>query len=281
MKQYLDLGRHILENGVQKDDRTGVGTISVFGSNMRFDLSEGKIAAITTKKLHFPSIIHELIWMIRGETNVKYLQENGVRIWNEWADENGELGPIYGHQWRSWEVISFDDYGSPLAHTVDQLFDLIARLNKTPDDRRMLVSAWNVGALDKMRLPPCHAFFQVYSEPSAIEGQPRQLSLQIYQRSVDYFLGLPFNIAFYSIMTHLLAHLTGHQAKELIHVGGDVHIYNNHKDQVLTQLSREPFEQTTKLSINPGLANIDDLTYTDLSFSGYQSHPHIAGKVAV
>lgn len=264
MKQYLDLLDHVLNNGVRKDDRTGTGTISVFGHQMRFDLSEG-FPVLTTKKLHLKSIIHELLWFLQGDTNVRYLQENGVRIWNEWADENGHLGPVYGYQWRSWPT---SDGGH-----VDQISQVIESIRTNPDSRRMLVSAWNVGELDKMKLPPCHILFQFY----VANGR---LSCQLYQRSADIFLGVPFNIASYALLTMMVAQVTGLNPGDFVHTLGDGHIYLNHLEQVKLQLTREPFS-LPQMKINPEVNDIFSFRYEDFELVNYQAHPHIKGEVAV
>lgn len=264
MKQYLELLRRIRKEGVEKGDRTGTGTISVFGHQMRFNLEEG-FPILTTKKLHLKSIIHELLWFISGDTNVKYLQENGVRIWNEWADENGDLGHIYGYQWRSWP-----DYKGG---TIDQLSQVIDTLKHNPNSRRIIVSSWNVGDLDNMNLPPCHAFFQFY----VANGK---LSLQLYQRSADVFLGVPFNIASYALLLLMMAKEVGLQPGEFIHTLGDAHIYLNHLEQVDLQLSREPFS-LPKMELNPDVKSIFDYKFEDFSLVGYESHPHIKGIVSV
>lgn len=264
MKQYLDLCKHVLEHGVEKDDRTGTGIISTFGYQMRFNLEEG-FPLLTTKKLHVKSIIHELLWFLQGDTNVKYLQENGVRIWNEWADENGELGPVYGHQWRSWTSSS--------GETIDQISNLIEEIKHTPNSRRMIVSAWNVGDLDKMALPPCHCLFQF----NVANGK---LSCQLYQRSADIFLGVPFNIASYALLTMMIAQVTGLQPGEFIHTLGDAHIYKNHLDQVRLQLTREPYP-LPKMKINPEVKDIFSFKYEDFELVDYKAHPHIKGEVSV
>lgn len=264
MRAYLDLLNHILEHGSVKDDRTGTGTISTFGYQMRFDLSEG-FPLVTTKKTHLKSIIHELLWFIKGDTNVKYLQENGVRIWNEWADENGDLGPVYGKQWRSW--------GCGDGHTVDQLGEVIEQIKTNPDSRRLIVNAWNVGELDEMALPPCHLLFQFYVNDG-------KLSCQLYQRSADTFLGVPFNIASYALLTMMVAQVTGLEPGEFVHTIGDAHIYNNHLEQVKEQLSRQPYP-LPQMKLNPNVQNIEDFTYEDFELVGYEAHPHIAGKVSV
>lgn len=264
MKQYLDLLERVRKEGVQKEDRTGTGTISVFGHQMRFDLSDG-FPCLTTKKLHLKSIIHELLWFLKGDTNVKYLQENGVRIWNEWADEDGELGHVYGYQWRSWP-----DYNG--GH-IDQISEVINTIINNPDSRRMLVSAWNVADLHTMNLPPCHIFFQFY----VANGR---LSLQLYQRSADIFLGVPFNIASYALLLQMVAQVTGLEAGEFIHTFGDAHIYLNHLEQIELQLSREP-RKLPRMKINPEIKNIFDFRFEDFELTDYDPHPHIAGKVAV
>lgn len=264
MKQYLDLCKHVLENGVEKDDRTGTGTISTFGYQMRFDLSEG-FPLITTKKLHLKSIIYELLWFLKGDTNVKYLQEYGVRIWNEWADENGDLGPIYGYQWRSWPTSD--------GKTIDQISEVIEQIKNNPDSRRLIVSAWNVGDLEKMALPPCHAFFQFYVSNG-------KLSCQLYQRSADLFLGVPFNIASYALLTMMVAQVTGLKPGEFVHTFGDVHIYKNHIEQVKLQLTRKP-RPLPIMKINPNVKSIFDFQYEDFVLEGYDPHPHIKGEVSV
>ncbi len=274
MKQYHDLIKHVLENGNEKGDRTGTGTKSVFGYQMRFDLSQG-FPMVTTKKLHLKSIIHELLWFLKGDTNINYLQENGVRIWNEWADEKGDLGPVYGQQWRNWN-----------SEEIDQISEIIETLKKNPNSRRMLVSAWNPSVLpdtsksfsenvanNKAALPPCHAFFQFY----VANGK---LSCQLYQRSADIFLGVPFNIASYALLTMMIAQVCGYEAGDFIHTFGDAHIYNNHMEQVQLQLSREPRELPT-MKINPEVKSIFDFTFEDFSLENYDPHPAIKGKVAV
>jgi thymidylate synthase len=264
MKQYLDLLDRTLKEGVRKEDRTGTGTISIFGHQMRFDLHEG-FPCLTTKKLHLKSIIHELLWFLKGDTHVKYLQDNGVRIWNEWADENGDLGHIYGYQWRSWP-----DYQG--GH-IDQITEVIRTIESNPDSRRMLVSAWNVADLNNMNLPPCHILFQFY----VANGK---LSLQLYQRSADIFLGVPFNIASYALLLQMVAQATGLQAGEFIHTLGDAHIYLNHLEQVKLQLSREP-RKLPRMNMNPGVKDIFGFKFEDFELTDYDPHPHIAGKVAV
>lgn len=264
MRQYLDLLNHILENGVEKKDRTGTGTISVFGHQMRFKLEEG-FPVVTTKKLHLKSIIYELLWFLTGDTNVKYLQDHGVRIWNEWADEDGNLGHIYGYQWRSWPA--------PNNGHIDQISQVVNDIKKNPDSRRLIVSAWNVGELDLMNLPPCHLLFQFY----VANGK---LSCQLYQRSCDVFLGVPFNIASYALLTMMMAQATGLKAGDFVWTGGDVHIYQNHLEQVKLQLSREP-KKLPQMKINPGVTSIFDFKYEDFELINYDAHPHIPGKVAV
>ncbi len=264
MKQYLDLMRHVLEKGVLKSDRTGTGTRSVFGYQMRFDLTAG-FPLLTTKKLHLRSIIHELLWFLRGETNVRYLHEHGVTIWDEWADENGELGPVYGCQWRSWPKEG--------GGVVDQISRVIDELGTNPDSRRLIVSAWNVGQLEAMALPPCHLLFQFY----VAEGR---LSCQLYQRSCDIFLGVPFNIASYALLTMMVAQVTGLEAYEFIHVLGDAHLYNNHIEQVRLQLTRQPRTLPT-MCLNPSVKGIFDFNYDDFSLEHYDPHPHIKATVAV
>ncbi len=264
MKQYLDLLDHVITNGVKKEDRTGTGTISVFGYQMRYDLAEG-FPVLTTKRLHLKSIIYELLWFLQGNTNVKYLQEHGVRIWNEWADEDGELGPIYGYQWRSWP-----DYKG--GH-IDQISKVIDSIKNNPNSRRHIVSAWNVGALDEMNLPPCHILFQFY----VAEGK---LSCQLYQRSADIFLGVPFNIASYAILLKMMAQVTGLEPGTFVHTLGDAHIYLNHIDQVKLQLSRKPFP-LPQMNINPEVKSIFDFKYEDFKLENYQSHPHIKGAISI
>ncbi len=274
MKQYHDLINHILENGTVKQDRTGTGTKSVFGYQMRFDLSEG-FPMVTTKKLHLKSIVYELLWFLKGDTNIKYLQENGVRIWNEWADENGDLGPVYGYQWRNWN-----------GDEIDQISEIIETLKNNPDSRRMLVSAWNPSVLPdtsksfsenvangKAALPPCHAFFQFY----VANGK---LSCQLYQRSADVFLGVPFNIASYALFTMMMAQACGLEAGDFIHTFGDAHIYSNHKEQIELQLSRTP-KPLPKMILNPEVKNIFDFTFDDFTLKDYEHHPHIKGAVAI
>jgi thymidylate synthase len=264
MQQYLDLLQHILDKGVKKADRTGTGTISCFGYQMRFDLQEG-FPLVTTKKLHLKSIIHELLWFLKGETNIEYLKQNGVSIWNEWADGNGELGPVYGKQWRSWEGAN--------GETVDQVSQVIKQIKANPDSRRLIVSAWNVAELPKMALMPCHAFFQFY----VAEGK---LSCQLYQRSADVFLGVPFNIASYALLTMMVAQVCDLEPGEFIHTFGDVHIYSNHMEQVQLQLSRKPFPLPT-MKLNPEVKNIFDFKFEDFTLENYQFHPPIKAPVAV
>ncbi len=264
MQQYLDLCRRVLDEGTKKTDRTGTGTISVFGHQMRFNLEDG-FPCLTTKKLHLKSIIHELLWFLQGDTNVKYLQDNGVRIWNEWADENGELGPVYGHQWRSWP-----DYNGG---TIDQISQLVEQIRNTPDSRRLLVSAWNVAEVNQMALSPCHTLFQFY----VADGR---LSLQLYQRSADIFLGVPFNIASYALLLQMMAQVTGLRAGDFVHTFGDAHIYLNHLEQVELQLTREP-RKLPKMIINSDVKDIFSFKYEDFTLVDYDPHPHIAGKVSV
>lgn len=276
-KQYIELCRHILDNGVEKSDRTGTGTLSTFGYQMRFDLNEG-FPLLTTKKLHWPSIAHELLWFLSGDTNTKYLEENGVRIWREWADENGDLGPVYSKQWRAWSKgfeARMNEAGGAyvVENTVDQIANVIEQIRTNPDSRRLLVNAWNVGELDQMALPPCHFAFQFY----VANGK---LSCQLYQRSGDVFLGLPFNIASYSLLTHMIAHVTGLGVGDFVHTIGDAHIYSNHIEQVKTQIEREPRE-LPELKIKRTVTDIDDFTFDDFEIVGYNPHPHIKGKVAV
>ena len=264
MKQYLDLLDNILENGAQKEDRTGIGTISLFGHQMRFSLSEG-FPMLTTKKLHLKSIIYELLWFLNGDTNVKYLNDNGVRIWDEWADKDGNLGPVYGHQWRSWPAYD--------GRQIDQISQVVNSIANNPDSRRHLVSAWNVGDIDRMALPPCHIVFQFY----VANGK---LSCQLYQRSADVFLGVPFNIASYALLTMMVAQVTGLGLGDFVHTFGDVHIYRSHIEQVKLQLTREP-RPLPKMIINPGVKSIFDFKFDDFKLEGYDPHPHIKGTVAV
>lgn len=270
MKAYLDLLRHVLEKGTVKEDRTGTGTVSTFGYQLRHDLADG-FPLLTTKKLHLKSIIHELLWFLKGDTNVKYLQENGVRIWNEWADPDGSLGHIYGYQWRSWP-----DYGGG---AIDQIAEAVEAIRNNPDSRRIIVSAWNVADLKNMNLPPCHAFFQFYVSPSS-DGAPGRLSLQLYQRSADTFLGVPFNIASYALLLMMTAQVTGLRPGEFIHTFGDVHVYLNHLEQVREQLTREP-RPLPRMTLNPDVKSIFDFTYGDFSLEGYDPYPAIKGTVSV
>lgn len=264
MKQYLALMQHVLDNGVRKDDRTGTGTLSVFGYQMRFNLGEG-FPAVTTKKLHLKSIIHELLWFLQGDTNVRYLRENGVSIWDEWADEEGHLGPVYGAQWRSWRGAD--------GNTVDQISEVVTQLKTNPDSRRLIVSAWNVGELSKMALPPCHAFFQFY----VAEGR---LSCQLYQRSADIFLGVPFNIASYALLTMMMAQVTGYKPGDFIHTLGDAHLYLNHLEQAKLQLSRRPHALPT-MHLNPDVRSIFEFRFDDFQLQNYEAHPSIKAPVAV
>ncbi len=264
MKQYLDLLQRVLDEGTFKEDRTGTGTYSVFGHQMRFNLAEG-FPCLTTKKLHLKSIIHELLWFLQGDTNIQYLQENGVRIWNEWADEKGDLGHIYGYQWRSWPTY---DGGF-----IDQIAEAVQAIKTNPDSRRIIVSAWNVADLPDMKLPPCHAFFQFY----VANGK---LSLQLYQRSADIFLGIPFNIASYALLLQMMAQVTDLEVGDFVHTLGDAHIYSNHMEQVKLQLSR-PVRMLPTMKINPAVKSIFDFQYADFELADYDPHPHIAGKVAI
>ena len=264
MKQYLDLLDRILNEGVRKEDRTGTGTLSIFGNQMRFNMKDG-FPLLTTKKLHLKSIIHELLWFLKGDTNVKYLQENGVRIWNEWADENGELGPVYGHQWRAWP-----DYSGGV---IDQISNVVNQIRHTPDSRRMIVSAWNVAEVDKMALPPCHTMFQFY----VAEGK---LSLQLYQRSADTFLGVPFNIASYALLLMMMAHGTGLEAGDFVHTTGDTHLYLNHIEQAKIQLTRTP-RPLPRMLLNPDVKDIFGFRYEDFTLEGYDPLPHIKAEVSV
>ncbi|MCP4416211.1 MAG: thymidylate synthase [Chloroflexi bacterium] len=264
MKQYLDLMRHVKENGVQKEDRTGTGTISVFGYQMRFNLADG-FPAVTTKKLHLRSIIHELLWFLRGETNIGYLHENKVTIWDEWADENGELGPVYGSQWRSWPVGN--------GRSIDQISQVLHSLKHKPDSRRHIVSAWNVAEVEQMALPPCHCLFQFY----VAEGK---LSCQLYQRSADIFLGVPFNIASYALLTIMMAQVLGYQPGDFIHTFGDAHLYLNHLQQAKLQLSRDPFP-LPQMRLNPNITDLFAFRYDDFELYNYQSHPTIKAPIAV
>lgn len=264
MRQYLDLLNHILENGVEKLDRTGTGTLAVFGYQMRFDLQEG-FPLVTTKKLHLRSIIYELLWFIKGDTNIGYLKDNGVRIWDEWADSQGDLGPVYGKQWRSWESVD--------GRTTDQLANVIESIRSKPDSRRHLISAWNVGELDDMALMPCHCLFQFF----VADGR---LSCQLYQRSADTFLGVPFNIASYALLTMMIAQVCDLEYGEFVHTFGDVHLYMNHLEQARLQLEREP-RSLPKLKLNPAIRNIDAFTYEDFELTDYHPHPHIKAVVSV
>lgn len=264
MRQYHDLMRHVLEHGTKKADRTGTGTVSVFGYQMRYDLQEG-FPLLTTKKLHTRSILHELLWFLKGETNIAYLKENGVSIWDEWADENGDLGPVYGSQWRSWK-------GSD-GKVTDQITELIGQIKKNPDSRRMIVSAWNVAEISNMKLPPCHILFQFY----VADGK---LSCQLYQRSADIFLGVPFNIASYAFLVHMIAQVTDLEVGEFIHTLGDAHLYLNHIDQAKLQLSRD-FRTLPKLEMNKEVKDIFEFRYEDFNITGYDPHPHIKAEVAV
>ncbi len=264
MQQYLTLLQHILDNGVAKTDRTGTGTISCFGYQMRFNLAEG-FPMVTTKKLHLKSIVHELLWFLAGDTNVKYLNENGVSIWDEWADAKGNLGPVYGKQWRSWEGLN--------GEVIDQITDVVNQLKTNPDSRRLIVSAWNVGELKQMALMPCHALFQFY----VADGK---LSCQLYQRSADAFLGVPFNIASYALLTMMMAQVTNLQPGEFVHTFGDVHLYNNHIEQAKLQLTRKPFPLPT-MQINPAIKDIFDFKFSDFTLERYEHHPHIKAPVAV
>ncbi len=264
MRTYLNLLRHVLDQGTRKQDRTGTGTLSVFGYQMRFDLARG-FPLLTTKKVHLKSVIHELLWFLRGDTNIRYLKEHGVSIWDEWADGNGDLGPIYGYQWRSWPARD--------GRHIDQIAEVVATLKHNPDSRRIIVSAWNVGELDNMKLPPCHAFFQFY----VADGK---LSCQLYQRSADIFLGVPFNIASYALLTLMIAQVTGLKPGEFVHTLGDAHIYLNHLDQVNLQLTREPRPLPT-MRLNPAITDIFDFKYEDFTLEGYDPHPAIKAPVAV
>ena len=264
MNQYLTLLEHVKQNGQKKEDRTGTGTISVFGYQMRFNLNKS-FPLLTTKKVHLKSVIYELLWFLSGDTNIKYLKDNGVSIWDEWADENGNLGPVYGHQWRSWPTSEGKE--------IDQISNLINQIKKTPDSRRLIVSAWNVGEINKMKLPPCHCFFQFY----VADGR---LSCQLYQRSADIFLGVPFNIASYALLTQMIAHVCGLECGEFIHTLGDAHIYTNHINQVNEQLRRKP-KKLPQIKINPSVKNIFDFKYEDFSLEGYDPYPLIKAPVAV
>ena len=271
MRQYLDLLRHVLEHGARKDDRTGTGTLSVFGHQMRFDLGAG-FPLLTTKKVHLKSIVHELLWFLRGDTNIAYLKENGVSIWDEWADANGDLGPIYGYQWRSWPARD--------GRHIDQIAEVLATLKSNPDSRRIIVSAWNVGELPHMKLPPCHAFFQFYVAPSSVPGEAGRLSCQLYQRSADIFLGVPFNIASYALLTMMIAQVVGLKPGDFVHTLGDAHIYLNHLDQVNLQLARDTRPLPT-MRINPAVTDLFAFRYEDFTLEGYDPHPGIRAPVAV
>ncbi len=264
MKQYLDLLEHVVQNGVRKEDRTGTGTISLFGYQMRFDLEDG-FPLLTTKKLHLKSIIHELLWFISGDTNIRYLKDNGVRIWDEWADNEGNLGPVYGYQWRSWPAAD--------GRKIDQLKNVVDSIKGSPDSRRHIVSAWNAGEIDRMALPPCHILFQFY----VAQGK---LSCQLYQRSCDIFLGVPFNIASYALLTLMMSQVTGLKPGEFIHILGDAHIYLNHIDQVKLQLTRQPFKLPV-MTLNPAVKEITEFSYDDFKLSDYNAHPHIKGEISV
>jgi thymidylate synthase len=264
MKQYHQLMQHVLDHGVKKEDRTGTGTLSVFGHQTRYDLSQG-FPLVTTKKLHLKSIVHELLWFLQGDTNIKYLKENGVSIWDEWADEEGNLGPVYGHQWRSWQGAS--------GETIDQITSVVNQIKRNPDSRRLIVSAWNVAEIEKMALPPCHAFFQFY----VADGK---LSCQLYQRSADIFLGVPFNIASYALLTMMMAQVTGLKCGDFVHTMGDAHLYTNHVEQAKLQLSRE-CKSLPIMKINPEIKDIFDFKFSDFELIGYEPHPHIKAPVAV
>lgn len=264
MKQYHDLMRHVLEQGATKTDRTGTGTVSVFGYQMRYNLQDG-FPMLTTKKIHLKSILHELLWFLKGDTNIKYLKDNGVSIWDEWADENGNLGPVYGSQWRSWPTAD--------GRHIDQITQVVNQIKNNPDSRRMIVSAWNVGEIDKMKLPPCHAFFQFY----VADGK---LSCQLYQRSADIFLGVPFNIASYALLTHMIAQVCNLQVGDFVHTLGDAHLYLNHVEQAKLQLSRD-LRKLPQLKINPDVKDIFEFKFEDFTLEGYDPHPHIKAAVAV
>lgn len=271
MKQYLELLEHITANGIHKEDRTGTGTQSCFGYQMRFDLRKG-FPIVSTKQLHLKSIIYELLWFLKGETNIQYLKDHGVRIWDEWADERGELGPVYGKQWRSWTGAD--------GKQIDQISSLIHQLKTNPDSRRLIVSAWNVGDLPEMALMPCHVLFQFYTSPPAVNGGRRQLSCQLYQRSADVFLGVPFNIASYALLTLMVAQVTDMEPGEFIHSFGDVHLYNNHREQTTLQLTRSP-NPLPQMKLNPEVKNIFDFQFEDFTLENYQPHPAIRAQVAV
>lgn len=269
MRQYLDLLAHVMDKGTDRMDRTGTGTRGVFGHQMRFDLADG-FPMVTTKKLHRKSIIHELLWFVAGDTNINYLQENGVKIWDAWADEDGDLGPVYGKQWRRWE--------GPDGKVIDQLKQVIESIKTNPNSRRHIVSAWNPADVEDMALPPCHCLFQFFVAPTPDGGG--KLSCQLYQRSADIFLGVPFNIASYALLTHMVAQVCGLEVGDFVHTFGDAHVYHNHFDQVREQLTREPMPLPT-LELNPDVTDIEGFTYGDVKLVGYKAHPHIAGKVAV
>ena len=273
MKQYLDLMKHVLENGTQKHDRTGTGTISVFGYQMRFNLQEG-FPLVTTKKVHLRSILHELIWFLQGDTNIKYLKENKVSIWDEWADEQGNLGPIYGYQWRSWPTAD--------GRHIDQISQIINQIKTNPDSRRIIVSAWNVAEIENMALPPCHSFFQFYVAPADVaKGETRgKLSCQLYQRSADIFLGVPFNIASYALLTHMVAQVCDLEPGDFVHTFGDAHLYNNHIEQTKLQLSRD-LRPLPTIKLNPDIKDIFDFKFEDIVLENYDPHPHIKAPVAI
>jgi len=273
MRQYLELMQHVLDKGCAKGDRTGTGTRSVFGWQMRFALDDG-FPLLTTKRLHLRSIVHELLWFLRGETNIRYLRDNGVRIWDEWADANGDLGPVYGHQWRHWQTAD--------GRQIDQMAQLVDGLRRHPDSRRHLVTAWNPGDVGRMALPPCHALFQLYVAPAPADDadQRCRLSCQLYQRSADIFLGVPFNIASYALLTLMLAQVCGYRAGEFVHTFGDAHLYSNHFDQARLQLTREP-RGLPRMRLNPAVSDLFAFRFEDFELEGYDPHPHIAGAVAV
>ncbi len=271
MRQYLDLMQHVLDHGVAKGDRTGTGTLSTFGHQMRFDLADG-FPLVTTKKIHLKSVIHELLWFLAGDTNVRYLQKHGVRIWDEWADENGDLGPVYGAQWRSWP----DGHGGG----IDQISQVVEGIRSHPDSRRLIVTAWNPANVDEQALPPCHCLFQFYVTPGAGKAGKGTLSCQLYQRSADVFLGVPFNIASYALLTMMIAQVTGLEPGTFVHTLGDAHLYRNHLDQARTQLSRAP-RPLPRMRLNPDVHSIFDFVYNDFALEGYDPHPHIKAEVAV